>query len=152
MLFTRGFMLDTSTINWILDQKVSAGDWTLRGPVFVTDVQLLELMQTPLPERRESLAGVLSILRPSVIRPDALASMAYDFGLGREEETYQRSLGRQAPLMAAALGGRFERNFRDALIAEAALANALTLVTADEGLSSSAGPHIGDAIHNAAKS
>lgn len=129
MLFTRGFMLDTSTINWILDQKVSAGDWTLRRPVFVTDVQLLELMQTPLPERRESLMGVLSILRPSVIRPDALAPMAYDFGLGLEEETY-RSLGRQAPLMAAALGGRFERNFRDALIAEAALANALTLVTA----------------------
>jgi predicted nucleic acid-binding protein len=134
MLFTRGFMLDTSTINWILDQKVSAGDWTLRGPVFVTDVQLLELMQTPLPERRESLMGLLSILRPSVIRPDALAPMAYDFGLGLEEETYQRSLGRQAPLMAAAPGGRFERNFRDALIAEAALANAPALVTADAEL------------------
>ncbi|MGC2460109.1 MAG: PIN domain-containing protein [Steroidobacteraceae bacterium] len=134
MLLTRGFMLDTSTINWILDQEVSAGDWTLRGPVVVTDVQLLELMQTPLPERRESLLGVLSILRPSVILPDALAPMAYDFGLGLEEETYQRSLGRQARLMAAALGDRFERNFRDALIAEAALANALTLVTADAKL------------------
>jgi predicted nucleic acid-binding protein len=60
--------------------------------------------------------------------------MAYDFGLGLEEETYQRSLGRQAPLMAAAPGGRFERNFRDALIAEAALANAPALVTADAEL------------------
>ena len=49
-MLTRGFMLNTSAINRIYDWQQCP--WSLRGPLYVTDIQLQELSRTPGPDRR----------------------------------------------------------------------------------------------------
>ena len=145
MLPTRGFMFDTCTINRIFDQKVSADEWRLRGPIYVTDIQISEIAQTPDRVRRESLLATLFALTPSVVRPGSPRLHTYDFGSGDDDAhdeqqclgSHELSLGRQVPIMAAMLGrspAKFENRFRDALITEATRTNRLILVTADKGL------------------
>jgi len=51
------FMLDTSTINRILDDHVG-NEWSLRGDIFVTDIQLQEILDTRDPDRRSFLFRV----------------------------------------------------------------------------------------------
>jgi hypothetical protein len=46
-MFTRGFMLDTSAINRVHDGL--GCEWSLRGPLYVTDIQLQEIAQTRAP-------------------------------------------------------------------------------------------------------
>jgi hypothetical protein len=43
-MFTRGFMLDTSAINRVHDWRECP--WSLRGPLYVTDIQLQEISRT----------------------------------------------------------------------------------------------------------
>lgn len=139
-MFTRGFMLDTSAINRIHD--AGQCEWSLRGPLYVTDIQLQELSQTRNAARRASLIAAFMSLRPTVIRPAGRVFVPEFFGfqdfcgdgfmLG--DEDYPLSLGRVMPHIAASMGQRPERYFPDALIAEAALTSNLTLVTADRRL------------------
>jgi predicted nucleic acid-binding protein len=145
MLFCHGFMLDTCAINRIHDQEVSADEWTLRGRIYVTDIQMQEVAQTPEPGRRDSLLTALFSLRPSVIRPGLSLTCAdawhADYGHGYDNDdhlnSYELSYGRLVPSMAATLGGKpgkLQNRLRDALIAESARANCLTLVTSDKKL------------------
>jgi len=140
-MFTRGFMLDTSAINRIHDWQQCP--WSLRGPLYVTHIQLQEIAQTPKPDRRASLMAAFMSLRPTVVRPlgrifnpDFFGFASYcDEGFTLPDEDYALSLGRVMPLIAASMGSRVEKYFPDALIAEAAaLTSNLTLVTADRRL------------------
>jgi predicted nucleic acid-binding protein len=139
-MFTKGFMLDTCAINRIHDGLDC--EWSLRGPLYVTDIQLQEIAQTRDRGRRESLMQAFFSLRPTVIRPQGLIFDADFFGFSTycvegpflSAEDYARPIGRIMPFIAAALGSRIERQFRDALIGEAALRNSLTLVTSDRKL------------------
>lgn len=139
-MFTRGFMLDTSAINRIHDWQQCP--WSLRGPLYVTDIQLQEIAQTCNPDRRASLMAAFMSLRPTVVRPTGQVfdpeffgfSSFCDDGFTLADEDYSLSLGRVMPLIAASLGSRVEKHFPDALIAEAALTSNLTLVTADRRL------------------
>ena len=139
-MFTRGFMLDTSAINRIHDGL--GCEWSLRGPLYVTDIQLQELARTRNPERRESLLDAFRSLRPTIIRPLGLDfvpdyfgfTSCFDAGCMFSDEDYPLPIGRIMPHIAATLGSRVERHFPDALIAEAALRRELTLVTADRKL------------------
>jgi len=117
-------------------------EWSLRGPLYVTDIQLQELAQTPDPDRRDSLVGAFAGLRPTIIRPSGLEfvpeyfgfSSYYDAGRIFDDEDYPRPIGKISPHIAATLGSKVERHYPDALIAEAALMRNLTLVTADRTL------------------
>jgi hypothetical protein len=139
-MFTRGFMLDTSAINRIHDWQQC--EWSLRGPLYVTDIQLQEIARTRDPGRRASLLGAFMSLRPTVLRPRGRVFVPeffgfpdyFEGGFGMPDEDYGLSLGRAMPLIAASMGRRAERFFPDALIAEAALTSNLTLVTADRRL------------------
>ena len=82
-MFTRGFMLDTSAINRIHDWQQCP--WSLRGPLYVTDIQLQELSHTPDPDRRASLLSLGRVmpliaasmgLRVEKYFPDALIAEA----------------------------------------------------------------------------
>jgi hypothetical protein len=144
-VLTRGFMLDTSAINRIHDGL--GCEWSLRGPLYVTDIQLQEIAQTRNPERRDSLLGAFLSLRPTIIRPSGLSFVPEYFGFSSYcdasftlyDEDYPRPVGRMMPYIAAALGSHVEKQFRDALIAEATLVSELTLVTADRKLAKVAG-------------
>jgi len=139
-MFTRGFMLDTSAINRIHDWQQCP--WSLRGPLYVTDIQLQEIAQTRDPDRRASLLGAFMSLRPTVLRPQGRVfnpeyfgfTSFFDGGFTLDDEDYSLGLGRVMPLIAASMGSRAEKYFSDALIAEAALTSTLTLVTADRRL------------------
>jgi hypothetical protein len=143
-MLTRGFMLDTSAINRIHDGM--GCEWSLRGALYVTDIQLQEVAQTPDAERRASLLDVFSSLRLTIIRPLGLTFVPEYFGLssfhdvGRmfSNEDYPRPVGRIVPHIAASIGSKVEKHFPDALIAEAALTKQLTLVTADRKLAKAA--------------
>ena len=133
-------MLDTSAINRIHDWQQCP--WSLRGPLYVTDIQLQEIAQTRNPDRRTSLMAAFMSLRPTVVRPTSrvfdpeffgFSSFSND-GFTLTDEDYGLSLGRVMPLIAASIGSRVEKHFPDALIAEAALTSNLTLVTADRRL------------------
>ena len=139
-MFTHGFMLDTSAINRIHDGLGCV--WSLRGSLYVTDIQLQEISQTPNRERRDSLLGAFFSLRPTVIRPlgvffvpEHFGFSSYcDLGFALSREDYPLPIGRIMPHIAEALGSRIEKHSRDGLIAEAALTRELTLVTADRKL------------------
>jgi hypothetical protein len=64
---TRSFMLDTSAINCIHDGL--GCEWSLRGQLYVTDIQLQEIAQTRDLKRRDSLLLAFFSLRPTIIRP-----------------------------------------------------------------------------------
>jgi predicted nucleic acid-binding protein len=133
-------MLDTSAINRVHDSQQC--EWSLRGPLYVTDIQLQEIAQTRDPHRRASLLGAFYSLRLTVVRPAGRLFNPDFFGfpsffaddLSFDGEDYPLSLGRVMPVIAASMGSRVERYFPDALIAEAALTSNLTLVTADRRL------------------
>ena len=144
-------MLDTCIVNRILDGKVD-NEWSLRGDIFVTDIQLQEILDTRDPSRCNFLFRGLLALRPHVIRPSELPQL-YD--CGQNFDTGERlpssmevhtasmplSLGRFVPLIARRLPAKSkcpQNPLRDGFIAEAALLYGMTLVTADRRLSEAA--------------
>jgi hypothetical protein len=133
MLTTHGFMLDTCTINRIHDGEVTAGEWTLRGPIYITGM------------RRDSLLSLLFGLRPSVIGlgvpPICSRTCQAGYDFAHDDHDYlnscELSQGRMVPVMAAMLGrnpGKLQNRLRDALITESTRANGLILVTSDRRL------------------
>lgn len=121
-MFSRGFMLDTSALNRIHDGL--GCEWSLRGPLYVTDIQLQEIAQTRDPGRRASLLEAFFSLRPTVIRPLGVIFMPEYFGFSSycdagitlSDENYPLPIGRMMPHIAAALGSRMDKQFGDALI------------------------------------
>jgi predicted nucleic acid-binding protein len=146
------FLLDTCAINLILDGKV-VNEWSLRGYTFVTDIQFQEILDTRDERRRNFLFQGLLALHATVIRPTDIPQW---FDCGQNFDTGERipttvpvqydadiplSFGRFVPLIAQGLSSnrkRPENPLRDAFIAEAALLNGLTLVTADCNLARNA--------------
>ena len=91
------------------------------------------------------LLATLFALKPSVVRHGAPPMCTDDFWFGCDQgcdnqqylESPGLSLGRQVPIMATRLGSgprKLANRLRDAVIAEAARTNDLTLVTADTKL------------------
>jgi hypothetical protein len=68
------FMLDTCAINRIFDGS-AGNEWSLRGDIFVTDIQLHKILDTANPIRRDYLFSRLIDLRPKVIRPRDMFQM-----------------------------------------------------------------------------
>ncbi len=145
------FMLDTCVVNRILDGQIG-NVWSLRGKNFVSDIQLQEVFDTKNVARRDYLLQGLPALRPGVIRPTELPQM-FDDGAGFDtgerfpvgSEVWHRasiplSFGRIVPVIAGALPTnrkRTENPLRDGFVAEAALLNDMTPVTADTRLAHS---------------
>ena len=147
------FMLDTSAINRILDGHVG-NEWSLRGRNFVSDIQLQEVLDTSDDARREYLLRGIAALRLNVIRPTDMLQL---FEAGENFDTGERfmpgmgtvwfrnafplSYGNYVTAIAYELPAnerRPQNPLRDGFIAETALLNGMTLVTADRRLAASA--------------
>ena len=143
------FMLDTSALNRILDARVD-NEWSLRGRIFVTDIQLQEVLDTSNNARRSYLINGMMALDLNVIRP---TEMPQRFDVGQGFDTGDRfptgmatvwylnafplSFGNYVQAISSDLPAnnrRPENPLRDGFIAEAALLNHMTLVTADRRL------------------
>ena len=143
------FMLDTSALNRILDGQVG-NEWSLRGRNFVTDIQLQEVLDTCDDARRRYLVYGLVALQLNITRPTEMPQL---FDVGQNFDTGERfltgmgtvwyrnafplSFGNYVPAIASDLPANKRRPanpLRDGFIAEAALLNRMTLVTADRRL------------------
>ena len=143
------FMFDTSALNRILDGRAD-NEWSLRGRNFATDIQLQEVLDTPNEVRRRYLIDGLVALQLNIIRPTEMPQL---FDVGQAFDTGERfptgmgtvwycnafplSFGNYVLAIASDLPAnkrRRENPLRDGFIAEAALLNRMTLVTADRRL------------------
>jgi hypothetical protein len=113
------FMLDSCIIHRILDGEVG-NEWPLLGDIFVTDIQLQEVLDTRDPNRCDFLFSGLTYLRPNVIRPRDMFQL-YD-GSGEDFDTGERlprltipewyyasvplAFGRIVPLIATSAAGK----------------------------------------------
>ena len=146
-------MLDTNVLNRVIDGRLS-NEWPPRGGTFVTDIQLQEVLDTSSDERRGHLFRGLLALQLNVIRPSEMPQL---FDQGQNFDTGERfmlgmatvwhrsafplSFGNYAPAIADNLPPNKRRPanpLRDGFIAEAALINGMTLVTADQHLAAAA--------------
>lgn len=156
----KGFMLDTNVFNRLLDGKFELSELPEGAEIYATHVQRDELAATPdsFRERREKLLAIFSgilcervptestVLGVSVLGESKIGgksistkSAVYDVsnwdetGFSEESETlYDQILQELEKLESKP--DRKESHIRDALIAETAAGNGITLVTADRNL------------------
>ena len=142
-------MLDTSVLNRIIDGRVD-NEWSLRGRNFVTDIQLQEVLDTSNDGRRRNLVYGLVALDLNIIRPTEMPQLfdvhqhfdtgeRFLTGMGTvwHRNAFPLSFGNYVLPIASSLSAnkrRPENPLRDGFIAETALLNGMTLVTADEQL------------------
>lgn len=133
------YMLDTNVFNRVVDRRFAREELPPDAVLVVTHKQVEEVAKTPdaFQERRIQLLLALLEWRP-VLAPTAMVWDATRWGHARWSD------GKAYDALRAALdsrnGGR-TNNVADALIAEAAMAEGHTLVTADSDLAAAAQAH-----------
>jgi hypothetical protein len=125
------YVVDTSVFNWLADSRTKLADLPKDGGFAITHIQLDEINNTRDDERRVRLLIMQSLLRCELIPTHTFVldvSRLDHAGLGNGD--LFSSLRNELD----ALNGGKANNVRDALIGEAAIANKLTLLTADADL------------------
>lgn len=134
------YVVDTSIVNWLIDGNIDKTALPSDGEFVATHIQIDEINRTSDEERRArlylTLASSLSgLLQTETTVPDV---SRFDFSKLGDGVIYT-SIKNQLD----AMNGGKPSNIRDALIAEVAIANSHTLLTADRGLARVAGDHGG---------
>ena len=127
------YVLDTNIFNWILDGRIGTGDLPSDGLFFATPLQSADISVTADDERRRLLLSKLEEIAPSVLHAES-----FMFGVeGAGFDQAKWSDGQTYPALMALLDARRLRpsNVQDALIAEVAFKNGMSLITADKILS-----------------
>jgi len=128
-----GYMLDTTEFNAVAKGQVAPSAYAGIS-LFATHVQLDELNNTPCEHTRAQLLAALEAIGPEN-RPTE--SAVYDISRwdeakhSAEDELFEKMLARLIELDGKDRG---QNQRRDALIAETAIKNGLTLVSADQNL------------------
>ena len=124
-----GYMIDTSVFNWILKGLYDIEDIPYTGGVYITQIQRDELAKTGLkdPFRKENLFGVLDTIGPlqiptesGVVGPSVVGE--FKVSDARKFDEIKAEMERRHPK---------KDHVNDALIAETALLNGHTLISAD---------------------
>ena len=134
----RGYMVDTCIINRLIDGFLSTADFRADAALFATHIQVDELSKTRDEERRKRLLTRFSTLVDSVVNTD---SGCWDVS---RWDSFNWSDGDLFGRLKADLDSRNKKkvnNTHDALIAEAAIVNGYTLLTADSDLAEVATKH-----------
>lgn len=136
-------MLDTTVFNWLLDGHIRADQLPKGAAYFVTHIQRDELAAESREERRKQLFAQLGALKPI-----SMPTESGIIGVSRIGE-FKFSDGSDYTTLLAALNAKkkSKNNSNDALIAETALKNKLTLISADTGLCEVAGAAGVSVIH-----
>jgi hypothetical protein len=124
------YVVDTSVFNWLVNGRIKKENLPLDGGFAITHIQADELSATEDKERRVRLWLMQSDLHCRLIPTQSFA-----FGLSRWDHA-KWSDGKLCQVLKNDLDAlnRKENNLRDALIAEASIANGYTLITADKNL------------------
>jgi predicted nucleic acid-binding protein len=134
------YVVDTCVFNWIVDSKISRNMLPLNGTFGITQIQVDEINKTKDEERRARL-----LLAQASLHCELLPTEFFVEGISRSEYAKESDGRLYASLKAELdkLNGAKKSNGRDALIAEAAIANGHVLLTADADLRSATQMHGG---------
>lgn len=137
------YVVDTCVFNWLLDGRIAVSDLPQGGDYISTHVQADELGRTPCEARRLELQAVFR----TVVNRD-VATESVVLGVSRAGRC-KLSDGELYESLRAALNLRNnskQNNSEDALIAEVAIVNGWTLLTADRDLAGVVEEHSGRAV------
>lgn len=125
------YVVDTCVFNWLTDASLTENSLPNDGGFAITHVQMDEINETKDTERRARLLLMLASLNCKLLLTQTFVFdvSRYDFARWSDGELF-------ASLKAEldSLNGNKKNNARDALIAETAIANGCTLLTADAHL------------------
>ena len=127
----RGYILDTNVYNLVLDGKIDLP--VLAGPLsyYATHVQMDELAATPDEDRRDGLLRRFQAIPAETLPTESLVLDVSRLGHAKVSDG---ALFSQIRELLDARNNRKASNTQDALIAETAINNSLTLVTGDGDL------------------
>jgi hypothetical protein len=137
------YLVDTCVFNWLTDSLVKKDDLPFDGGFAITHIQVDEINKTRDEERRARL-----LLMQASLRCELLPTQSFVFDVSRlghaklGDGKLFTSLRAELDLLNGSRGS----NVRDALIAEAAIANGYTLLTADGDLKLATERHSGKVI------
>jgi predicted nucleic acid-binding protein len=125
------YVVDTCVFNWLADGTLNRGALPHDGDFAISHIQLDEINDTDDKERRARLLLMLASLNCKLIDTPAFVFdvSRYDFARWSDGELFT-SLKSEMD----GLNGNKKNNARDALIAETAIVNGFTLLTADRDL------------------
>lgn len=129
------YLLDTSAINRILDERLDISELPPNSEYAITHLQIDEINNTKNSDRRARLSLMQSQIRPELIQTNTLVvdiSRVDHAKLGNGK-IYKEILNE----LECAKSSK-ENNIRDALIAETAIVNGYCLLTADNALADAA--------------
>jgi predicted nucleic acid-binding protein len=132
------YMVDTNIINWLVDGSLSTGDFPKDTSFVATRIQHDELSKTQDSKRRELLLDRFTSLVDSTIPTESAI-----VGISKLDSCMIGNGILYGQLKSAldSLNHCKGNNSEDALIAEAAIVNGHTLITADEDLRKVAESH-----------
>ena len=139
------FIFDTNIFNRILDGEIDPARVAADTELCASHIEINELQNTGNSERRQQLLDVLYAIGPEQIPTESAVWSVSEFGGAQftsDNNLYQ-------PIVEAlnAKNGRKANNAHDALIAETAIRNNLTLVTEDCDLAAVAAEHGGSVVN-----
>lgn len=121
------FIFDSNVYDYIHDQSISADEIRSVGEVYITNVQLSEISNTPNILRREALLSIIEATMPKKLL--LLSGVWVDELKWDDDQVWIDEISPEC----SSLLGNAERNipWMDALLGEVALRHGLTLVTLD---------------------
>jgi rRNA-processing protein FCF1 len=137
------YVVDTSVFNWLADSIIEKTDLPSDGGFAITHIQMDEINKTKDEERRARLLLVQASLHCKMLPTH---SFVYDISRYDLAQWGDGKLFTSLKSELDTLSGNKHNNTRDALIAEVAVANRYTLLTADEDLKSATEKHGGKVI------
>jgi predicted nucleic acid-binding protein len=137
------YVVDTCVFNWLADGRIKREALPRDGGFAITHIQVDEINKTKDEELRARLLLMQTSLHPRLLPTETLV-----FDVSRWDHAKQGDgrLFKSIEVALDALNGGRKSNKRDALIAEAAIANRYTLLTADGDLKSVTESHGGVVI------
>ncbi|HZQ18827.1 MAG TPA: PIN domain-containing protein [Terriglobales bacterium] len=142
------YVVDTSIFNWLTDGRITKNELPSDAGFAITHIQVEEINKTQDQERRARLAITQAHLHPRLLPTE---SFVYDVSRFDHAKWSDGKLCGSLKTELDVLNGKRRNNIRDALIAEVAIANGLTLLTADADLRTATEKHGGKVIFFAAK-
>lgn len=136
------YVVDTCTINHLVDGTVRLEDLPNDGDFVATHIQLDELNKTPNEERRARLTLKFATLRPEVVPTESFVIGTSRVGCGKLNGGLYDSLKNALDARKRKLN-----NIQDALIAEVAARNDYVLITGDADLAEVAREHGCKVLH-----
>jgi hypothetical protein len=137
------YVVDTCVFNWLADSLVKKNALPSDGGFAITHIQVDEINKTKDEERRARLLLMQASLHCKLLPTETLV---LDVSRLDHAKLGDGKLFTSLRLELDTLNGKKKNNVRDALIAEAAIANGFTLLTADTDLKSATEKHAGKVI------